>query len=128
MRQVIPMEAISTKNAPPAAGPYSMAIKANGFVFTAGQIGLDAKGNMATGGIAGQTEQAIRNIKAVLAAAGTDISKVVKTSVFLAEMGDFVAMNEVYGKHFTSKPARSTVAVKALPKGALVEIETVAEQ
>ena len=119
------MEAISTKSAPPAAGPYSMAIKAKGFVFTAGQIGLDAKGVMAAG-IAGQTEQAIANIKAVLQAAGTDITKVVKTTVFLAEMGDFAAMNEVYAKHFISKPARSTVAVKALPKNALVEIETIA--
>jgi 2-iminobutanoate/2-iminopropanoate deaminase len=122
------MKAVSAPNAPPAAGPYSMAIKSGGFVFTSGQIGLDAKGSFVPGGIAEQTEQAIANIKAVLSAAGTDIIRVVKTTVFLADMGDFAAMNEVYAKHFTSKPARSTVQVAKLPKGALVEIETVAEQ
>jgi len=121
------MEAVSTNKAPPAAGPYSMAIKSGGFVFTAGQIGLDTKGTMAQG-IAGQTEQAIRNIEAVLAAAGTSITKVVKTTVFLANMDDFAAMNEIYAKHFTSKPARSTVQVAKLPKGALVEIDAVAEK
>ena len=121
------MEAVSTNKAPPAAGPYSVAIKSNGFVFTAGQIGLDLKGAMAPG-IAGQAEQAIANIREVLKASGTDISKVVKTTVFLASMDDFAAMNEVYAKHFVSKPARSTVAAKALPKGALVEIDAVAEK
>lgn len=120
------MEAIATDNAPPAGGPYSQAIKSGNFVFTAGQVGLDATGSMVQGGIEEQTEQAITNIKAVLAAAGLDITRVVKTTVFLADMNDFAAMNGVYAKHFTSKPARSTVQAAKLPLGALVEIDTIA--
>ncbi|MBI4053182.1 MAG: RidA family protein [Candidatus Diapherotrites archaeon] len=121
------MEKIFSKNAPAAIGPYSQAIKANGFVFCSGQIPIDPKtGEFVAGGIAGQTGQACKNLKAVLEAAGSSLEKVVKTTVFLKSMADFQAMNEVYARHFASKPARATVEVSALPKGALVEIECVA--
>lgn len=119
---------ISTPHAPAAVGPYSQAASANGFLFTAGQLGLvpDTK-QLAEGGIQAQTRQALLNLKAILEAAGTDLSKVVKTTVFLINMGDFAAMNEVYAEFFTGDfPARSTIAVAQLPLGGIVEIEAVA--
>ena len=120
------MNIISTKNAPGAIGPYSQAIVTGGMVYTSGQIAIDpATGNMVEGGIVEQTEQVCKNVKALLEAAGTSIDKVVKTTCFLAYMADFAAFNEVYAKYFTGKPARSCVAVKTLPKGALAEIDTV---
>ena len=120
------MNIISTKNAPGAIGPYSQAIVTGGMVYTSGQIAIDpATGNMVEGGIAEQTEQVCKNVKALLEAGGTSIDKVVKTTCFLADMADFAAFNEVYAKYFTGKPARSCVAVKTLPKGALAEIDTV---
>ncbi len=120
------MNIISTKNAPGAIGPYSQAIVTGGMVYTSGQIAIDpATGNMVEGGIAEQTEQVCKNVKALLEAAGTSIDKVIKTTCFLADMADFAAFNEVYAKYFTGKPARSCVAVKTLPKGALAEIDTV---
>jgi 2-iminobutanoate/2-iminopropanoate deaminase len=119
---------VASPNAPAAIGPYSQAVVANGFVFTAGQIALVPEtGNLVEGGIAPQTERVMQNIKAVLEAAGTSLDRVVKTTVFLAEMADFAAMNEVYGRYLgNSAPARSTVSVKGLPRGAAVEIEAVA--
>jgi 2-iminobutanoate/2-iminopropanoate deaminase len=122
------LTAISTEAAPRAIGPYSQAIVANGFVYTAGQIAFEP-GTMEIvgGGIGEQTERVMANLAAILAAAGTDLSKVVKTTVFLVDMADFTAMNEVYGRAFGShKPARSTVAVSALPRGVRVEIEAIA--
>jgi len=121
-------EVVATKQAPAAIGPYSQAIKANGFVFTAGQIALDpASGNIVEGDVRQQTERVCQNLKAILEAAGTSFDKVVKTTVFLKNMSDFAAMNEVYGKYFTQPaPARSTVEVAALPKNVLVEIDVVA--
>ena len=120
------MNIIRTKNAPGAIGPYSQAIVTGGMVYTSGQIAIDpATGNMVEGGIVEQTEQVCKNVKALLEAAGTSIDKVVKTTCFLADMADFAAFNEVYAKYFTGKPARSCVAVKTLPKGALAEIDTV---
>lgn len=121
-------EKISTKSAPAAIGPYSQAVKAGGFVFTSGQIAFDpATGEIVAGGIAEQAERVMKNLEAVLAAAGTGFGRAVKTTCFLADIGDFAAFNEVYGRYITSSPARSCVAVKALPKGALVEVEVVAE-
>lgn len=121
------MEIVATTNAPAAIGPYSQAIKANGFVFCSGQIPLKVDGTLVGGGIAPQTEQVLSNLKAVLEAAGSGLDKVVKTTVFLANMADFAAMNEVYGRFFgDNKPARATVQVARLPKDALVEIECVA--
>lgn len=121
-------EKISTKSAPAAIGPYSQAVKAGGFVFTSGQIALDpATGEIVAGGIAEQAERVMKNLEAVLAAAGTGFGRAVKTTCFLADIGDFAVFNEVYGRYITSSPARSCVAVKALPKGALVEVEVVAE-
>ncbi|MBI2365899.1 MAG: RidA family protein [Deltaproteobacteria bacterium] len=121
-------EAILTDNAPKAIGPYAQAIKANGFIYTAGQIPIDPKtGNFVEGGINEQTRQVLENLKAVLAAAGSSLDQVVKATVFLKNMTDFPAMNEVYGEYLgTAKPARSTVAVAELPRGALVEIDLVA--
>jgi 2-iminobutanoate/2-iminopropanoate deaminase len=122
------MKVIETKAAPAAIGPYSQALVTGNLVFSSGQIPLSPETGEVTGtGIAGQTEQVIKNLKAVLEAAGSSLAKVVKTTCFLADMNDFAAFNEVYAKHFTGKPARSTVAVKQLPKSALVEIEAVAE-
>ena len=122
------MQKIHTENAPAAIGPYSQAIRANGFVFTSGQIALDpATGAVAEGGIAGQTKRICENLKAVLEAAGSSLDKVVKTVCFLADIADFADFNEVYSEYFTSCPARSCVAVKDIPKGCLVEIETIAE-
>jgi len=122
------MKIINSKKAPAAIGPYSQAIIVNGMVYTSGQIPLSPEtGELVGSDIKGQTLQAIQNLKAVLTAAGSDITRVVKTTCFLTDMGDFAAFNEVYAEHFTGKPARSCVAVKALPKGASVEIEAVAE-
>lgn len=119
---------IETTNAPGAIGPYSQGYIVNGMVYTSGQIPIDpANGNIVEGGIAAQTEQSCKNVGAILEAAGSDLSKVVKTTCFLADMGDFAAFNEVYAKYFTGKPARSCVAVKTLPKNVLCEIEAIAE-
>lgn len=117
-----------TDKAPAAVGPYSQAVQAGHFLFTAGQIALDpATGKMVEGDVADQTRQVLANIEAILTAAGTNLKNVVKTTVFLQDMGDFAAMNNVYGGYFGNEPpARSTVAVAGLPLGALVEIETVA--
>lgn len=122
------MKAIHTDNAPVAIGPYSQAIEVNGFVFASGQIPIDPKtGNLVEGGIKEQTRQAIVNAGNILKAAGTDLSHVVKTTVYLDNMDDFAAMNEVYAQYFSRPfPARSAVAVKKLPKGALVEVEVLA--
>ena len=122
---------VSTSAAPGAIGPYSQAVRIGNFVYTSGQVALDpASGTLVSGGIAEQTTRALENLKAVLAAAGTDFSKVVKTIVFLKDMNDFAAMNAVYGKYLAPEgvvpPARSTVEVARLPKDALVEIEVIA--
>ena len=121
-------QAIRTGAAPKAIGPYEQAIRIDGFVFTAGQIPIDPKtGNLVAGGIAEQARQVLENLKAVLAAAGSSMERVVKATVFLKTMADFPVMNEVYAEYFAgAKPARSTVAVAELPKGALVEIDLVA--
>ncbi len=122
------MEKVYTNNAPEAIGPYSQAVKASGFLFTSGQIAIDpSSGAVEASDIVGQTEQVCKNLCAVLSAAGTSIEKVVKTTCFLADMGDFAAFNEVYGRYFVSKPARSCVAVKTLPKNVLCEVEVIAE-
>lgn len=123
------MNAISTKKAPAAIGPYSQAIRVGNIVYTSGQIPLDpATGAFVEGGIKEQTRQALTNIKAILEEAGTSMGKVVKTTVFMANMDDFADMNAVYAEFFTEPyPARSAVAVKTLPKGALIEIEVIAE-
>lgn len=119
---------ISTPNAPAAVGPYSQAVVANGLVYTAGQLGLvPATGQLIEGGVTEQTHQVIANLKALLEAAGSDLSQVIKTTVFLQRMDDFAAMNKVYSEYFTEPyPARSTVEVAQLPKNGLVEIEVVA--
>ena len=121
-------ESVQTDNAPKAIGPYEQAIKANGFIYTAGQIPIDPKtGNFVEGGIAPQTRQVLENLKAVLEAGGATLDRVVKATVFLKNMADFAAMNEVYAQYLVSaKPARSTVAVAELPRGALIEIDLVA--
>ncbi len=121
-------EVIATKDAPQAIGPYSQAIKAGGLVFCSGQIALDpASGTIVGSDVAQQTERVLRNLAAVLAAAGSGLDRVVKTTVFLKNMGDFAAMNEVYGRHFkTAPPARSTVEAARLPKDVLVEIDVIA--
>lgn len=120
--------AIQTDNAPAAIGPYSQAIVHSGLVFTAGQVGANpTSGDLVPGGVGEQADQALRNLAAVLAAAGSGLDLVLKTTIFLADMNDFAAVNEVYARHLREPfPARSTVAVKQLPKGALVEIEAVA--
>ena len=120
--------AVEAADAPKAIGPYSQAIIANGFVFTAGQVGADPKtGTLVEGGIEPQTEQVLKNIESVLKAAGSSFDDVVKTTVFLADMNDFAKMNEIYAKRFrTPFPARSTVQVARLPRDAKIEIETVA--
>lgn len=121
------MKQIATTAAPGAIGPYSQAIEVNGFVYASGQIPLDPATGVFPDGITAQTRQSLTNAKAILEAAGTDLSHVVKTTVFLADMGDFAAMNEVYAEFFQAPfPARSAVAVKTLPKNALVEIECIA--
>lgn len=121
------MNVISTTNAPAAIGPYSQGMVANGIVFSSGQIPVDpATGNVPEG-IAAQAEQSCKNVAAVIEAAGSSMEKVIKTTCFIADMGDFAEFNAVYEKYFVSKPARSCVAVKALPKGVLCEIEAIAE-
>ncbi len=121
------MDFVSTQNAPGAIGPYSQAVKANGILFTSGQIAIDpATGNIEAKTIEAQAEQVCKNLKAVCEAAGTSLEKTVKTVCFLADINDFAAFNEVYGRYFTNKPARSCVAVKALPKNALCEVELIA--
>lgn len=123
------MEIISTKAAPVAIGPYSQAIVTGNLVYTSGQIPINpASGNIEASDIASQTEQAIKNLKAVLEEAGSSLEKVVKTTCFLQNIQDFSTFNSVYEKYFTLKPARSCVEVAALPKGALVEIEVIAEK
>ena len=120
------MTTISTKNAPAAIGPYSQAIEINGLVFTSGQIAINPEnGNIEATTIETQTEQVMKNLSAILEAAGTDMTKAVKTTCFLADMNDFSAFNEVYGKYFTTKPARSCVAVKTY-KNVLCEVEVIA--
>ena len=122
------MNVISTTKAPAAIGPYSQAIKVGNLVYTSGQIPIDPAGVFVEGGIKEQTRQSLTNVKAILAEAGLSMSNVVKTTVFMADMNDFADMNAVYAEFFTEPyPARSAVAVKTLPKGALVEIEVVAE-
>ena len=121
-------EKIYTNKAPEAIGPYSQAMKAAGLVFTSGQIAINpASGTVEAATIEEQTEQVMKNLGEVLKAAGTSYEKAVKTVCFLKDMGDFAAFNEIYGKYFTSKPARSCVAVKELPKNVLVEVEVIAE-
>lgn len=123
------MEIISTKAAPAAIGPYSQAIVTGNLIYTSGQIPINpASGNIEASDIASQTEQAIKNLKAVLEEAGSSLEKVVKTTCFLQHIQDFSTFNSVYEKYFTLKPARSCVEVAALPKGALVEIEVIAEK
>jgi len=121
-------EIISTESAPGAIGPYSQAIKANGMLFCSGQIPIDpATGEFVSGGVAEQTEQVFKNLIAVLEAGGSSLENVVKTTVFLADMGEFAVMNEVYGRYFDSnKPARATVQAARLPRDAKVEIDCIA--
>jgi len=121
-------EVVSTKDAPQAIGPYSQAVKANGFVFTSGQIAIDpSTQQVVTGDIAVQTERVLRNLSEILEAAGSGLGKVVRCTVFLKDMNHFAAMNQIYGKYFSSTPpARSTVEVARLPKDVLVEIDVIA--
>ena len=122
------LKKVATEKAPAAIGPYSQAIICGDMVFTSGQIAIDpAAGDIVAKDIAGQTEQVMKNLCAVLAEAGTSMENAIKTTCFLADIADFAAFNEIYGKYFTSKPARSCVAAKALPKGALVEVEVIAK-
>ena len=120
------MEKVYTKKAPEAVGPYSQAIVSGNYVFTSGQLGIGENGKLGDG-IISQTENALKNLTEVLLAAGTDLKNVVKTTCFLANIKDFSSFNEIYGKYFTEKPARSLIEASALPKGALVEIEAIAE-
>lgn len=121
------MKKIHTENAPKAIGPYSQAIEKNGMLFTSGQIPIDPQtGEVVKGGIAEQAERVMKNLEAVLKAAGFGFERVVKTTCFLSDMADFAAFNEVYAKYFTENPARSCVAVKTLPKNVLVEVECIA--
>ena len=124
----MPKEIISTHDGPKAIGPYSQAVKANGLVFVSGQVAIDPVTNtLVSGDIAFQTERVLKNVSGILQAAGSGLDKVVRSTVFLKNMGDFAAMNEVYGKYFTSDPpARSTVEVARLPKDVLVEIDVIA--
>src|SRR6478735_3516180 len=121
-------EIISTPDAPKAIGPYSQGIRANGFIFVSGQVAIDpATQQVISGDVAAQTERVIKNLSAILTAAGSGLKKVVRTTVFLKNMGDFAAMNEVYGRFFNvTPPARSTVEVSRLPKDVLVEIDVIA--
>ncbi len=122
------MEKVYTKNAPDAIGPYSQAIKSNGLVFTSGQIAINPVTNQVESStIEGQTEQIMKNLGEVLKEAGASFDTAIKTVCFLADMNDFAKFNEIYGKYFTSKPARSCVAVKTLPKNVLAEVEVIAE-
>jgi 2-iminobutanoate/2-iminopropanoate deaminase len=119
---------VASEKAPKAIGPYSQGVIANGFLYTAGQIALDpATGQVVSGDVSMQTEQVMQNLEAILAAAGSSLRRVVKTTVFLTDMGDFPQMNEVYARHFGEhRPARSTVAVRTLPRDVAVEIDVVA--
>lgn len=121
-------DVIATKDAPQAIGPYSQAIRANGLVFVSGQVAIDpATQQVINGNVAEQTERALKNVAAILSAAGSSLEKVVRSTVFLKNMGDFAAMNEVYGRYFNAKPpARSTVEASRLPKDVLVEIDVIA--
>jgi len=123
------MEIVKSENAPEAIGPYSQAVKSGGFVFCSGQIALKPNGDLFSGSVRGQTKQVMENLKAVLFAAGTEFERVVKTTIYLANIGDFKAVNEVYGSYFGEehKPARATVEVSNLPKGVKVEIDCIAE-
>ena len=121
------MKVIATEKAPGAIGPYSQGFVSNGFVYTSGQIPVNPADGTIPAGIAAQAEQSCKNVGAILEAGGSSFEKVVKTTCFLADIADFAAFNEVYAKFFTSKPARSCVAVKDLPKGVLCEIEAIAE-
>ena len=120
------MKVIATTNAPGAIGPYSQGFEVNGFVYTSGQIPVNPADGSVPEGIAAQAEQSCKNVGAILEAAGIGYEQVIKTTCFLADMGDFAAFNEVYARYFVSKPARSCVAAKALPKGVLCEIEAIA--
>ena len=120
------MKIIETTNAPGAIGPYSQGYIANGFVFTSGQIPVDPDTGAIPEGIEAQAERSCLNVQAILEAGGADMSKVIKTTCFLADMNDFAAFNAVYARYFTGKPARSCVAVKTLPKNVLCEIEAIA--
>ena len=123
------MKIIHTNSAPAAVGPYSQAMVSGGMVYTAGQVALDPEtGVMVGGNVTEQAHQVMKNLTAVLAAAGSSLDKAVKTTCFLVDMDDFAAFNEVYAGYFTGKPARSCVAVKTLPKGALCEVEVIAEE
>ena len=122
------MKVIYTPNAPAAIGPYSQGFEVNGFVYTSGQIGVDPATGTAPEGIEAQAHRSCKNVGAVLEAGGADFTKVVKTTCVLADMADFAAFNAVYEQYFVSKPARSCVAVKTLPKGLLCEIEAIAEK
>ena len=121
-------DVIATKDAPQAIGPYSQAIRANGFVFVSGQVAIDPlTQQVISGDVAAQTDRVLKNLSAILKAAGSGLEKVVRCGVFLKNMGDFAAMNEIYGRHFsTAPPARSTVEVARLPKDVLVEIDVIA--
>jgi 2-iminobutanoate/2-iminopropanoate deaminase len=122
------MEVVHTNNAPQAIGPYSQAIISGNHVFTSGQIAINPQsGNVEAQNISEQTEQVCKNLAAVLEAAGSSLENVIKTTCFLADMADFAAFNEIYGRYFTGKPARSCVAAKTLPKNVLVEVEAIAE-
>lgn len=123
------MEKVTTPNAPAAIGPYSQSVKVNGMLFASGQIPLDpATGNIVSGGIEAQAHQAFANVKNIVEAAGTTMSSVLKVTVFMADMADFVKVNAIYAQYFTEPyPARSAVAVRALPKGALLEVEVIAQ-
>ena len=120
------MKVIATEKAPGAIGPYSQGFVTNGFVYTSGQIPVNPADGTIPAGIAAQAQQSCKNVGAILEAGGSSFEKVVKTTCFLADMGDFAAFNAVYGKYFTEKPARSCVAVKTLPKNVLVEVEVIA--
>ena len=122
------MKKIETTNAPGAIGPYSQGYIVNGFVFTSGQIPVDPATGEIPEGIAAQAARSCQNVQAILEAAGSDLSKVIKTTCFLADMNDFAAFNEVYAQFFTGRPARSCVAVKTLPKNVLCEIEAIAQE
>ena len=122
------MTVIATQNAPGTIGPYSQGFVTGNLIITSGQLPVDPASGTMPEGIAAQAEQSCKNVGAILEAAGSGLDKVVKTTCFLAHMEDFAAFNEVYARHFTSKPARSCVAVKELPKGALCEIEVIAEK
>ena len=122
------MKKIHTNHAPEAIGPYSQAVIAGGMLYTSGQIAINpATGEVEATDIQGQTEQIMKNLGAILTEAGSNFKKAVKTTCFLADMGDFAAFNAIYGQYFTEKPARSCVAVKTLPKGVLAEVEVIAE-